>query len=284
MVGFAWQQGGLPVSRASILEAIRLNGVQSEMNAAAFEWGRRAAVDLAEVERAAGIAPEESAPSLAEILDRRVAFLTAYQNAGYAARYRGRVERIAAIEQRLMRGESAIATEVAHALFKLMAAKDEYEVARLYTDGSFERQLGEQFESWDWLQFHLAPPLFARRDKRTGHLKKRKFGPWMMGAFGVLSRLRFLRRTFLDPFAYTAERRWERQLLRDYESDLDVIEAKLSADNSAAALALASYPERIRGFGHVRQAQARPVLAERERLIRALDEPVQGELLALAAE
>ena len=285
MVGFAWQQGGLPVSRESILEAIRLNGVQPEMNAAAFEWGRRAAVDFAAVEQAAGILPQaETIPSLSETVDRRVAFLTAYQNPRHAARYRARVERIAAIEQRLMVGESAVATEVAHALFKLMAVKDEYEVARLFADGSFERQLKGQFDSWGWLQFHLAPPLFARRDKRTGHLKKQRFGPWMMGAFKLLARLRFLRPTFLDPFRYTAERRWERRLLKDYEADLDAIEAKLSAHNNEAALALASYPLKIRGFGHVKHAQARPALAERERLLRALDEPEQGELLALAAE
>ncbi|MGH6922470.1 MAG: indolepyruvate ferredoxin oxidoreductase family protein [Propylenella sp.] len=285
MVGFAWQQGGLPVSRGALLEAIRLNGVDPEMNAAAFEWGRRAAVDFASVELAAGLNLEpERAPTLSDIVDRRVAFLTAYQNARYAARYKERVEQIAGIERRLMGGETAVAAEVAHALFKLMAVKDEYEVARLYTDGSFERQLKDEFGSWGWLQFHLAPPLFARRDKRTGQLKKQKFGPWMMGAFRLLARLRFLRPTFLSPFRYTAERRWERQLLKDYESDLDVIEAKLSAENSGPALALASYPLRIRGFGHVKEAQARPVLAERDRLVHALDEPAQGELLQLAAE
>ncbi len=285
MVGFAWQQGGIPISRAAILEAISLNGVETEMNAAAFEWGRRAAADVKAVERQAGLLPEmKKAPELSEVVDRRVAFLTAYQNAGYAARYRARVERIAVAERRLRAGDTTVATEVAHALFKLMAAKDEYEVARLYTDGSFEQQLKEQFDSWEWLQFHLAPPLFARRDKRTGHLKKQKFGPWMMGAFAILARLRALRGTMFDPFGYTAERRRERQLLNDYESDLDMIEAKLTTDNMQAALALAAYPVRIRGFGHVREAHARPVLAERERLVKALDEPIQGDLLAEAAE
>ena len=285
MVGFAWQQGGLPVSRDAILEAIRLNGVAAEMNAAAFEWGRRAAADLSEVERAAGAPPEvASPPSLAEIVERRVAFLTAYQNARYAARYKARVERIAALEQRLTGGGGAIATQAAHALFKLMAMKDEYEVARLFTDGGFQRQLSAQFESWDWLQFHLAPPLFARRDRRTGHLRKQHYGPWMMGAFGLLARLRFLRRTVFDPFRYTAERRWERKLLKDYEADLDAIEAKLTVENSKAALALASYPMKIRGFGHVREAQAQAPLAERERWLRVLDQPVQGEFFAEAAE
>jgi indolepyruvate ferredoxin oxidoreductase len=284
MVGFAWQQGGLPVSRQSILEAIRLNGVEPEMNAAAFEWGRRAAADINTAERAAGIATgAEEPPSFAEIVKRRVAFLTAYQNARYAERYRDRVERVAAIERRLMGGRTEVATEVAHALFKLMAAKDEFEVARLYTDGSFTRQLKAQFDSWDWLQFHLAPPLFAKRDKRTGHLKKRHFGPWMMSAFRMLARLRVLRRTVFNPFRYTAERRWERRLLKRYEADLDVIEAKLSPDNTDAALVLAAYPLRIRGYGHVKEAQGEAVLAERERMIRALDAPAPVQL-ALAAE
>jgi indolepyruvate ferredoxin oxidoreductase len=286
MVGYAWQQGGLPVSRRSILEAIRLNGVEAEMNAAAFEWGRRAAMDFPAVEQAAGVSPEVTEPpSLDEIVERRVAFLTAYQSARYAARYKARVERIATIERRLMGGDTSIATEVAHALFKLMAAKDEYEVARLFTDGSFERQLKAQFARWDWLQFHMAPPLLARRDKRTGHLRKQAFGPWMMGAFRMLARLRFLRPTPLNPFRYTAERRWERRLLKDYEADLDAIESKLSVANRDAALALAAYPQRIRGFGHVKEAKARPVLAEREALVKALDDlPAGAEPLAEAAE
>ncbi len=285
MVGFAWQQGGLPVSRGSILEAIKLNGVAADMNVAAFEYGRRAAVDLRAVELAAGVSPEPAdvAPRLSDVVEQRVAFLTAYQNARYAARYKERVERIAAIERRLMNGDTAVSMQIAHALFKLMAVKDEFEVARLFTDGSFEGQLKQQFESWGWLQFHLAPPIFGRRDKKTGHLKKMQFGPWMMVVFRALARLRFLRRTALNPFSYTAERRWERQLLADYEADLDLIEAKLSAERSDVALALAAYPLSIRGFGHVKDAQGRAALADRKRLIQALDEPVATPL-AQAAE
>jgi indolepyruvate ferredoxin oxidoreductase len=164
-----------------------------------------------------------------------------------------------------------------------MAIKDEYEVARLYTDGSFERQLREQFASWDRLEFNLAPPLLAKRDKRTGHLKKQKFGPWMMGAFRGLARLRFLRGTLLDPFARLEERRWERQLLAEYEQTLDTIETNLSAANLDAAIALAAYPRKIRGYGHVKQAQAKPALAERERLLKAFLEPKTAPL-AEAAE
>ena len=286
MVGYAWQQGGLPVSRASILEAIRLNGVDPEMNAAAFEWGRRAAIDLEGITRAAGLAQESGAAteSLAAIIERRAAFLMAYENAGYAARYQSRVERIAAIAPPDADGAPALAMEVAHSLFKLMAVKDEFEVARLFTDGTFQKQLAHEFESWDRLEFHQAPPILARRDPRTGHLRKRTFGPWMMGAMRALARLRILRRTALNPFRYSAERRWERKLLRGYEADLDLIAARLTPDNLSVATALAAYPQRIRGFGHVKEAQARAVLAERERLIRALHAPAESPLVPIAAE
>lgn len=283
MVGFAWQLGGLPVSRAAILEAIRLNNVEVDMNIAAFEWGRRAAFDLGAAEQAAGLAAEKSEPRFAEILERRIAFLTDYQNAAYAERYRARVMRIAAAENRVAPGETALATEVAHSLFKLMAVKDEYEVARLYTDGSFDKQLGEQFASWDRLEFNLAPPLLARRDPRTGHLKKQKFGGWMMSAFKILARLKGLRGTPFDPFGRSAERRWEKQLLADYEKTLDTIETNLNAANLETATALAGYPRKIRGFGHVRQAQARPALAERERLTKEFLEP-GSQPFAVAAE
>ena len=269
MVGYAWQLGGLPISRTSILEAIRLNGVEVEMNQAAFEWGRRAAHDLDATEHAAGIESEPpTPPTFDAIVARRVAFLTDYQSAAYAGRYRKRIERIAAAEHRVAPGETTLAIAAAHSLFKLMAIKDEYEVGRLYTDGSFKRQLRQEFDGWQRLEFHLAPPRFARRDA-AGHLRKRSFGPWMMAGFWVLAKLRFLRGTRLDLFGRTPERRWERELLADYEAVLDRIAAELSPHNYAAATALAAYPQKIRGFGHVKEAQARPALAERERLLAA---------------
>jgi indolepyruvate ferredoxin oxidoreductase len=164
-----------------------------------------------------------------------------------------------------------------------MAVKDEYEVARLYTDGSFDKQLTEQFASWDRLEFNLAPPLLARRDKRTRHLRKQRFGGWMFSAFRVLARLKVLRGTMFDPFGRTAERKWERQLLADYEKILDTVEKNLTSANFETATALAAYPRTIRGFGHVKQAQARPALAERERLLKEFLEP-EDEPLAEAAE
>jgi indolepyruvate ferredoxin oxidoreductase len=269
MVGYAWQLGGLPISRSSILEAIRLNGVEVEMNQAAFEWGRRAAHDLDATEHAAGLETEPpTPPTLDAIVARRIAFLTDYQNAAYAARYRKRIERIVDAERRVAPEETALAIAAAHSLFKLMAIKDEYEVGRLYTDGNFKRQLRQEFDGWQRLEFHLAPPHTARRDA-AGHLRKRSFGPWMMGGFWLLSKLRFLRGTRLDLFGRTPERRWERELLTDYEAVLDRLAAELSPHSYAVATALAAYPQKIRGFGHVKEAQARPALAERERLLAA---------------
>jgi indolepyruvate ferredoxin oxidoreductase len=282
MVGFAWQQGGLPFSRASILEAIRLNAVEVDMNLAAFEWGRRAAHDVKAAERVAGLSAEQREQSLRDIIARRATFLSKYQDTAYAARYETAVNRIAAAEDRAASGSTALASEVAHSLFKLMAIKDEYEVARLYTDGSFEKQLRDEFSGWDKLEFHLAPPLLAKRDSK-GHLKKQKFGPWMMRAFRVLSPLKRLRGTALDIFGYTAERRWERELLADYETVLATIAEKLSPANLDAAVALAAYPRKIRGYGHVKHAQARPALAERDSLMKAFLE-AETAPLAEAAE
>ena len=152
-----------------------------------------------------------------------------------------------------MPGSTALAEEVAKSLHKLMAVKDEYEVARLYTEGSFGRQLAETFESYERLEFHMAPPVLARRDKRTGHLKKMRFGPWMMTAFRALARLRALRGTALDVFGYMPERKWERTLLADYEAALDMIEANLAPETHGVTVALAAYPQKIRGFGHVKE-------------------------------
>ena len=165
---------------------------------------------------------------------------------------------IAAAERRAAPGETALAIEVAHSLFKLMAIKDEYEVARLYTDGSFARQLGEEFDSWQKLEFHLAPPLLARRDKRTGHLKKQSFGPWMMTAFRLLAKLRFLRGTWLDIFGRDRRAALGAGAARRLRSGARRDRERASPRTiTPSALALAAYPRKIRGYGHVKEAQAR---------------------------
>jgi indolepyruvate ferredoxin oxidoreductase len=265
MLGFALQSGALPLSVASIERAIELNGVDVAMNKAALAWGRRAAIEpdaVAAIAEARSGRREPVAQTLDEVVARRVAFLIAYQDAAYARRYSDAVAAIRAAEARAMPGSDDLSLAAARNLFKLMAIKDEYEVARLYTDGSFRRQLGAQFAGWTSLEFHLAPPVLSRRDPATGHLRKSQFGPWIMTVFRVLATMKGLRGTALDPFARTAERRMERRLLADYEATLKLIAGQLTAGNHAFGVALAAYPEKIRGYGHIREAAARAAEAE----------------------
>ena len=259
MLGYAYQLGSLPVSAEAIEKAIALNGEAVAMNHAAFRWGRRAAVDLATVEALAKPAPGAQDParalsgSLDETIARRVEFLTAYQDAAYAARYRRRVDTARAAEAARTPGKTGLAEAVARYLFKLMAYKDEYEVARLYADPAFIRQVRNEVDGDNLrLTFHLAPPLLARRDKVTGEPRKMSFGPWMLTLFGLLAKFKFLRGTALDVFGYTIERKTERQLVRDYETLLDELIARLAPDNHHLAVGLAAIPEKIRGFGHVK--------------------------------
>jgi indolepyruvate ferredoxin oxidoreductase len=272
MLGFAFQNGLVPLSEAALNRAIELNGVAVESNKAAFAWGRGAAVDLARVERLAAPAKPvvvHLPQSLDAIVRKRVAFLTAYQNAAYAARYEAFVSKVRQAEGSLGQGE-ALAKAVAKSLFKLMAYKDEYEVARLYTDGGFEARIKAAFEGDFTVKFNLAPPLLAKRDAQ-GRLMKAQYGPWMWRAFKLLARLKFLRGTTLDVFGRTEERRMERQLIADYEASVSALLPLLREDKLEQAIELASLPEHIRGFGHVklesmRKAKAR--WAELETLLR----------------
>jgi indolepyruvate ferredoxin oxidoreductase len=291
MLGFAYQKGLVPVSGAAIDRAIALNGVAVAFNREAFLWGRRAAHRRAEVEREAAprepVAAEALSGSLDEAVSRRIAFLTQYQNAAYAARYAGRVKRVEQAERAIAANvpkgnRGALTDAVARGLFKLMAYKDEYEVARLYTDGEFKKQLRSQFEGDFRLEFHLAPPLLAERDSRTGHLKKRAYGAWMMGAFAVLARLKLLRGTALDVFGYSAERRTERRLIGEYETLVDELAAGLMPENHAFAVALARLPARIRGYGHIKDANLAAAKAEEARLIALFRAPPPQS--AIAAE
>ena len=255
MVGYAWQMGLIPLSRESIFTAIELNKTAVEMNKQAFTWGRWAAFDPVAVDAVAGFSrePEPVADDLNTIVARRVEFLTGYQNENYAARYRALVENVRDAESTVA-GETStrLSEAVAHYYFKLLAYKDEYEVARLYTDGVFRRKLEEQFSGNYRLRFHLAPPLISRKDPDTGRLQKREFGSWMLGAFRLMAPLRFLRGTIFDPFGYSKERRGERGLIGDYESTLASVLTDLRPDTLDLAIQLASLPEQIRGFGHVK--------------------------------
>jgi len=236
-----------------------LNGDAVPMNMAAFHWGRRAALDRDAVEALARPKAEDRddnrtlSQSFEETVDRRVAFLTAYQSARYARRYRRLVEKVKAAESEKAPGQCGLAEAVARYLFKLMAYKDEYEVARLYTDGNFLKQVANELGGDNLrFEFHLAPPLLTKINPSTGEPRKMSFGPWMMSAFKVLARLKFLRGTPFDIFGYSGERRTERKLVADYEAMLDEVLAKLTPDNHAYAVGLAAIPEKIRGFGPVK--------------------------------
>ena len=258
MLGYAYQVGALPLSAESIERAIALNGEAVAMNTTAFRWGRRIAADPKAIDALNIPAPGDAtdarrlSQNFDETVSRRVAFLTGYQDAAYAARYRARVEQARAAEAAKAPGKCGLAEAVARNLFKLMAYKDEYEVARLYSDGAFLRQAAAEFDGKLRFTFHLAPPLLAKRDPATGEPRKMTFGPWMMRGFGWLAKLKFLRGTVLDPFGRSEERRSERRLIAEYEAMLDEVLGKLTPENHHLAVGLAAIPEKIRGFGHVK--------------------------------
>jgi indolepyruvate ferredoxin oxidoreductase len=288
MLGYAYQTGRVPLTAAAIEKAIALNGEAVKMNLAAFTWGRRAA---AEPEVMAKLIAELKSPgdefklseTLDEVIDRRVAFLTGYQSARYAKRYRALVDKVRAAEAKVTPSGTELTEAVARSLFKLMAYKDEYEVARLYTDGHFERQVASAFEGENLTyEFHMAPPVLARKDPATGVPKKMSFGPWMLKAMRVLAPLKVLRGTPLDLFGYTHERRTERRLIRDYEALIREILEKLTPDNHAAAVGLAGIPQKIRGFGHVKERNLKTAKAEEADLLARFRAPAQP--LPMAAE
>jgi indolepyruvate ferredoxin oxidoreductase len=262
MLGYAWQQGRVPLSHEALMRSIELNGVQVEKNKQAFEWGRRCAHDLASVKAqfaAAQVIEFIRKPSLTETVQRRVDFLTGYQDADYAALYATIVDRVKAAEAPL--ASTRLSETVARNLFKLMAYKDEYEVARLHADPAFLAKLSDQFEDGFKLKYHLAPPLLAARNAQ-GQLVKKTYGGWMTRAFAVLAKLKGLRGTVFDVFGYTAERRTERALIARYRALVDELLDSLSAERLADAVALAALPEEIRGYGHVKERNLEKVRAK----------------------
>ena len=270
MLGVASQKGALPVAPEAIERAIVLNGQAVGMNVSAFRWGRCAGHDPAKVADIIGAKekPElQHAQGLDEIVARRAEFLTAYQDVAYADRYRARVAAVRKAEEANAPGSTALSEAAARGLFKLMAIKDEYEVARLYTDGAFQKQLAAEFAGYERLEFHLAPPILSRKGS-DGLPRKSRFGPWMMSAFKLLARFKGLRGTAFDLFGRTAERRMERELLARYEDDLETIAVGLTPDRLESAAALASIPQLVRGYGHVKEASAARAGEERGRLLK----------------
>ncbi|MHA1188932.1 MAG: indolepyruvate ferredoxin oxidoreductase family protein [Alphaproteobacteria bacterium] len=272
MVGYAWQSGAIPLQKDAVFEAIRINGVAIDQNIAAFEWGRRAAHDPASVAPylARNAGDENAVPKgLNELVDHRAAHLARYQNKAFADTYRQAIDRIAQAEAVALPGRTDLAETVATSLHRLMAIKDEYEIARLYADPEFSRTLASTFIDHGRLEFHLAPPILSRIDPLTGRPQKRTFGPWMLRLFGVLASMKGLRGTRFDPFGRIEERRWERQLHADYAALLDELISGLSDQNHHIAVALAAYPQDIRGYGPVKRAQAKTALARRDELLAA---------------
>jgi indolepyruvate ferredoxin oxidoreductase len=274
LVGYAYQLGSVPLAAASIEQAIELNGEAVEMNKAAFHWGRRAACEPDAVAALVKPAPEATSDartlsqSFDEMVARRVVFLTAYQDAAYAERYRRRVQKVRAAEAARAPGKSGLAEAVGRYLFKLMAYKDEYEVARLYADEAFARQLKiELGGEHQRLYVHLAPPLLARKDKVTGEPKKMTFGPWIFPLFRVLAKFKFLRGTAFDPFGYSTERKTERALVLDYEALIEEVLTQLTPENHHIAVGLAAIPEKIRGFGHVKLRHLKAAKADETALL-----------------
>ncbi|HEX7989830.1 MAG TPA: indolepyruvate ferredoxin oxidoreductase family protein [Stenotrophomonas sp.] len=333
ILGFAWQQGLVPLSLESLMRAVELNGAAVSMNQTAFAWGRLAAIDPQAVQQAAGLihnaqtdaerkpaalrelppgewegneAGAPSAPrnpgnepdvrglpaasrtsgeaafaslddahlsrSLDELIARRSSFLTDYQDAAYANRYRTLIDAVRSAEQQAIPGSTALSEAAARYFFKLMAYKDEYEVARLYTSGDFAKRVAEKFEGDYQVRFHLAPPLFAKRDEH-GQLQKKEYGPWMFKAFGLLAKFKGLRGGRFDVFGYTEERRGERQLISDYEKTLQELISGLDARRLALAVDIASIPEHIRGYGHVKEAHLHEAKAREATLLATWRNP-----------
>jgi indolepyruvate ferredoxin oxidoreductase len=233
-------------------------------------------VDLPRVATVAGVTIETpAAKTLDDLIASRAAHLTGYQGRRTARRYKKLVARVREREEKMFSGATALTEAVARNYAKLIAYKDEYEVARLFSTKQFRDTLAAQFDTPARLEFHLAPPLLAKRDPRTGELQKRAYGPWMLTAFRVLAKLRFLRATRLDPFGRTEERRAERRLIADYEVLVEELLSSLDAETVAVAVALASLPEKIRGFGHVKDKTIRVAEAERTVLLQRLRQPTE---------
>jgi len=277
MLGFAFQRGLLPLGFDALVRAIELNGVSTADSKVAFAWGRLAAHDPAQIDRLVPPQPDEGPlqqQGIASLVAHRAAFLAQYQDKAYAERYRRAVATVERAEKGCVPGCIALTEAVAHNLFKLMAYKDEYEVARLFTDGKFLDRLKKQFDGAVRLEFHFAPPLIAGRDEVTGHLKKQSYGNWIFYVLKILARLRRLRGTQFDVFGFTSERRMERRLIAEYESVVAEIVDELSPKNHAIAVEIASLPQQIRGFGHIKARSVEKAKACEAELLASLRQSI----------
>jgi indolepyruvate ferredoxin oxidoreductase len=289
ITGYALQKGFIPVKPESMEEAIKLNNMAVDMNLSAFRWGRMAAYDQKYVEKeAAPFMPNTEINNdeylLEDIIKDRVLFLSNYQNKKYADTYINLVNKTIATEKKLNNNKDDLAKAVAKYLSKLMAYKDEYEVARLYTNGEFKEKLNNAFEGKLKLKFHVAPPLFAPKDPNTGKLKKITIGSWILPVFKVLSKLKFLRGTILDPVGKTKERKMERFLISQYKEDIDKILQEVNSKNISLAVQIASIPEMIRGYGHVKEEHMKKASIKRSQLLDSWNSKDYESITSVAAE
>lgn len=291
LLGYALQLGLLPVSLSGLERAVELNGRDVEVNKRALHWGRAAAVDLDAALRAFGrkrepASAETPVAALRRIVADRRAFLVDYQDEAYAGGYERQVRRFQALDEELGKGRSLeLSLGVARYYFKLLAYKDEYEVARLWTSSAFSEQLASEFEGTPRVEIHLAPQMLNRRDRRTGRAKKIRFGPWVRPVLELIARGKRFRGTALDIAGKTAHRRWERSLIREYEQMLDRIAEETTAANYEVAVELAELPEQIRGYDTVKEATARAAQERRKELLGLLsfDPPVAVDRARLNA-
>jgi indolepyruvate ferredoxin oxidoreductase len=277
MLGFSYQEGLLPIGHEAINKAIELNGASVKMNQEAFMWGRRASVDMKAVERLVKLDekhPDRDTPaeSLDEIVAIRARFLTEYQNQRYAQKYTSFIAKALEIERSrpLVKGLAEI---VARNYFKLLAYKDEYEVARLHSGAEFSKKIDAMFEGKYSVRYHLAPPLFSKRDKETGHLIKSEYGGWVRYLFKLIAKLKFLRGSPLDLFGWTAERKMERNLITEYEGIFAEVTSERYIDNISLVKEILAFPEEIRGFGHVKEDNVVAVKKKLDKLLTTLRSP-----------
>lgn len=282
MMGYAWQQGLIPISYEAMQKVIVINGVAVENNLKAFAYGRLAAHDRAALDKILMTHPAYKAQSeqdggisttLPDMIEKRVKYLTDYQDEAYAKRYKDAVDAISMLDKT---EDKMLSEAVARFYHKVLAYKDEYEVARLYTDGSFLESVKAQFQGKYKFSFHLAPPIMSGKDDATGRPKKREFGPWMMQGFKLLAKFKGLRGTPFDIFGYSHERKEERELIKEYEHFMDVVRAHLASgtadvESYVICTELLSIPDQIRGFGPVKEKNLKKARAQAALLLRKLE-------------
>ncbi len=272
LVGYTYQKGWLPLSEKAILKAIEINGVSVEFNQNAFRLGRVAAYDIdmifSHINSQLTNDELDIAKTAEDAVTRRINYLIDYQDQNYADRYTALVNRVKQVEQQRVPDQTALSDAVARNYFRLLAYKDEYEVARLFTNGEFKKKVHNQFEGDFRLKFNLAPPLFSRRDPLTGQLKKKEFGAWIFKPLSLLAKLKILRHTPFDIFGYTKERKTERQLIVDYQETMELVLEKLTESNYELAVQIASIPNEIRGFGHVKETAINKAQTQKEALMK----------------